>query len=195
MKRISLPRVLVCCVSIGLLAAYVIVWSPFGASPMAKRADFLIYYTAGRVPLSKLYNLEAQRDVQIGVLGSPVPIKGGVLPFNHAPLFVPLLHLLVDDDYAASYFRWTVLMWPVILACAFLVFKMTGNYAFSFASASFYPVFISIMKGQDTAFVLLGTLLCFYLLSLRKDLLAGIALSVATLKPSSRDLFGGAAYH
>src|SRR5215216_3815522 len=102
MKRISLPRVFVCCVSIGLLAAYLTVWLPFGTSPLAKRADFLIYYTAGKLPLSKLYNLDAQRDVQIQVLGSPVPIKGGVLPFNHAPLLVPLLHILVNDDYAAS---------------------------------------------------------------------------------------------
>jgi hypothetical protein len=182
-KRFSLLRVLIVCVSIAMLATYLTVWPALTRNPMAKRADFIIYYCAGRVPLSKLYNIDAQREVQIGVLGSPMPVEGGMLPFNHAPLFVPLLHMLVNDDYAASYLRWTMLLWPVILGCAFLIFKMTGDLALCLVSASFYPVFISVMKGHDTVFILLGVLLCAYLLSLGKDWLAGIALSLITLKP------------
>jgi hypothetical protein len=182
-KPRSVSRLLICLVSVALLAAYLIVWPPFSRNPMAKRADFIIYYSAGRLPLNKLYNIDAQRELQTAVLGSPLPVEGGVLPFNHAPIFVPLLHLLMNDDYATSYLRWTTLLWLVAFACAIVIFKMTGDVAIAIVASSFYPVFISIMKGHDTVFILLGVLLCAYLLSLKKDLLAGIALSLVTLKP------------
>jgi len=143
----------------------------------------MIYYAAGRLPLSDLYNIEAQRELETRVAGSPLPVKGGVLPFNHTPIFVPLLHLLVNDDYAASYLRWTALLWLAAFVCAFLVFRMTGDAALAFAAGSFYPLFTYIQQAHDTVFLLLGVLLCAHLLSLRKDLLAGIALSLTTLKP------------
>jgi len=165
------------------LALYLIVWLPFGGSSDAKRSDFMIYYSAGSVPVSKLYNIEAQRELQTRVVGSPFPVEGGVMPFNHTPIFVPLLHLLVNDDYAASYLRWTALLWLVAFVCALLIFRMTGDVALAFAAGSFYPLFISVLLGHDTVFLLLGCLLCAHLLSLRKDLLAGIALSLTTLKP------------
>ena len=182
-KRLSLRSVLICSVSVALLALYLIVWLSFARSPVAKRSDFMIYYSAARMPLSKLYNIDAEREMQTSVLGSPFPVAGGVMPFNHTPVFVPLLHLLVDDDYAASYLRWTVLLWFAAIACALMVFRMTGDVALAFAAASFYPLFIYVQQAHDTVFLLLGLLLGAHLLSLRKDLLAGIALSLTTLKP------------
>lgn len=142
----------------------------------------MIYYSAGRLPLSKLYNIETQRELEI-TAGSPFAAKGEVLPFNHTPVFVPLLHLLVNDDYASSYLRWTALLWFVVLGCGLLVFRITGDVALAFAACSFYPLFIYILQGHDTVFLLFGLLLGAHLLSLRKDLLAGIALSLTTLKP------------
>ena len=182
-KRLSLRSILICSVSVALLALYFSVWLSFAGSSVAKRSDFMIYYAAGRLPLSDLYNIEAQRELETRVAGSPLPVKGGVLPFNHTPIFVPLLHLLVNDDYAASYLRWTALLWLAAFVCAFLVFRMTGDAALAFAAGSFYPLFTYIQQAHDTVFLLLGVLLCAHLLSLRKDLLAGIALSLATLKP------------
>jgi hypothetical protein len=168
---------------VALLAFYLSVWLSFAGSPVAKISDFMIYYSAGRLPLNKLYNLEAQRDLQTHLVGSPFPVEGGVMPFNHTPIFVPLLHLLVNDDYAASYLRWTALLWLVAFVCALLVFRMTGDPPLAFAAGSFYPVFVSVLHGHDTVFLLLGVLLCAHLLSIRRDLLAGIALSLTTIKP------------
>jgi len=182
-KRLSFRRVLICSVCVALLALYLIVWLPFARSSVAKRSDFMIYYSAGRLPLSKLYNIDAQRELQTRVLGSPFPVEGGVMPFNHTPLFVPLLHLLVDDDYSATYLRWTVLLWVTAFVCAFVVFRMTRDPPLAFAAASFYPVFVSVLHGHDTVFLLLGCLLCAHLLSIRRDWLAGIALSLTTIKP------------
>ena len=183
MKRLSLVSVLICSVSVALLALYLIVWVSFAGSPVVKQSDFMIYYAAGRVPLSKLYNIDAQKELQTGVVGSPFPVKGGVMPYNHTPVFVPLLHLLVNDDYAASYLRWTAVLWLVAFACALLIFRMTGDVALAFAAASFYPLFTYIQQAHDTVFLLFGVLLGAHLLSLQKDLLAGIALSLTTLKP------------
>ncbi len=183
MKHLSLRSTLICLVSVALLALYLVVWLTFARSSVAMRSDFIIYYSAGTVPLSKLYNVEAQREIQTGVFGSTFPVKGGVMPFNHTPVFVPLLHLLVDDDYAASYLRWTSLLWVAVFVCAFIVFRMTGEFAFALAAASFYPLFTYVQQAHDSVFLLLGILLGAHLLSLRKDFLAGIALSLTTLKP------------
>ena len=182
-KRLSFLSIVICCVSVALLALYLTVWLSFAGSSVAKRSDFMIYYAAGRLPLSDLYNIDAQRELETRVAGSPLPVKGGVLPFNHTPVFVPLLHLLVTDDYAASYLRWTALLWLVAFGCALLIFRMTGDVALAFAGVSFYPLFAYVLQGHDTVFLLLGVLLGAHLLSLQKDLLAGIALSLATLKP------------
>lgn len=143
----------------------------------------MIYYSAGTLPLNKLYNLEAQRELQTRVVGSPFPVDGGVMPFNHTPIFVPLLHLLMDDDYSSSYLRWTILLWFVAFLCALLVFRMTGDVALAFAAASFYPIFVSVLRGHDTVFFLFGCLLAAHLLSSRRDWLAGIALSLTAVKP------------
>lgn len=182
-KRPSPLSVLICAVCVALLAFYLALWLSFSGSTAAKRSDFVIYYTAGSLPLGKLYNIEAQREVETKVTGSPFPVKGEVLPFNHTPVFVPLLHVLVNDDYASSYLRWTALLWLAAFGCAFMVFRMTGDAALAFAAGSFYPLFIYIQQAHDTVFLLLGMLLGAHLLSQRKDLLAGIALSLTTLKP------------
>jgi hypothetical protein len=182
-KRLSFLSIVICCISVALLALYLTVWLSFAGSSVAKRSDFMIYYAAGRLPLSDLYDIDAQRELETRVAGSPLPVKGGVLPFNHTPIFVPLLHLLVNDDYAASYLRWTALLWLVAFGCALLIFRMTGDVALAFAAGSFYPLFTYIQQAHDTVFLLLGVLLCAHLLSLQKDWLAGIALSLTTLKP------------
>jgi hypothetical protein len=182
-KRLSFLSIVICCISVALLALYLTVWLSFAGSSVAKRSDFMIYYAAGRLPLSDLYNIDAQRELETRAAGSPLPVKGGVLPFNHTPIFVPLLHLLVNDDYAASYLRWTALLWLAALMCALLVFRMTGDVALAFAAGSFYPLFTYVQQAHDTVFMLLGILLGAHLLSLRKDFLAGMALSLATLKP------------
>jgi hypothetical protein len=183
MKWLSFRSVLICSVSVALLAFYSSVWLSFGGGPTAKKSDFMIYYAAAKVPLNELYNIEAEREMQTRVLGSPFPVTGGVMPFNHSPIFVPLMKLLVDDDYAASYLRWTVLLWFVALVCALVVFRMTGEVALALAAASFYPVFVSILHGHDTVLMLLGILLSAHLLSMRRDWLAGMALSLTTIKP------------
>ena len=181
-KELSLRSVLICAVSVALLALYSVVWLQFAYSPTAKRSDFMIYYSAGRAPLRKLYNIQVQRELQT-VEGSPFPVSGGVMPYNHTPIFVPLLHLLVDEDYVGSYLRWTVFLWLAALVCALVVFRMTDDLALAFAALSFYPIFVAILRGHDTILLLLGVLLCAHLLSVQRDWLAGIALSLTTIKP------------
>lgn len=182
-KRLPIRSILICSVSVALLSLYVAVWLSFAGSPAAKRSDFMIYYAAAKVPRSELYNIDVEREMQTRVLGSPFPVVGGVMPFNHTPVLIPLLHLLVNDDYRSSYLRWTVLLWLAAFVCAFMVFRMTSDVGLAFAAGSFYPLFIYVQQAHDTIFLLLGVLLCAHLLSQRKDVLAGIALSLTALKP------------
>jgi hypothetical protein len=182
-KQLSARSVIICAVSVSLLGLYLAVWFSFAHSSAAKRSDFIIYYSAGRLPLSKLYDVDANREVQTTVAGSLLPVVGGAMPFNHTPVFVPLLHVLVDDDYAASYLRWTALLWLAALTCSVLVYRITGDVALALAAFSFYPLFTYIQQAHDTVFLLLGILLGAHLLSLGRDFLAGLALSLAMLKP------------
>jgi hypothetical protein len=60
---------------------------------------------------------------------------------------------------------------------------MTDDLALAFAALSFYPNFVAILRGHDTILLLLGGLLCAHLLSVQRDWLAGVALSLTTIKP------------
>ena len=47
----------------------------------------------------------------------------------------------------------------------------------------YYPTFISLLKGQDTAFLLLGGTLWVYGLLKEKDPLAGLGLAMLVIRP------------
>src|SRR4030095_13486970 len=101
--KIKWQEVLICTLCGLLLLIYVLIWFPSLDKSRLNQTDFIIYYSAGRVPLSRTYDIGAHREVQTEALGSELPVGGGAMPFNHAPLMVPLLHLFMDDDYKASY--------------------------------------------------------------------------------------------
>jgi len=51
------------------------------------------------------------------------------------------------------------------------------------SSLLFYPVFISLLKGQDTAFLLLGVAIWVYGVINRRNLWAGLGLSLTLIRP------------
>jgi hypothetical protein len=154
-------------------------------------SDYIAIYTAGTLPLNQLYDVDAERAVQTAVIGSPYPTPGGLLPFNHPPFYVPVLYLITGDDYRASYVRWVALLLSLLCACGLIIYLLlvgqgwgkVGAALTAFAAALFYPAFLSILKGQDTMFLLLGALAWMWALMAGRDRLAGVALSLAMLKP------------
>jgi hypothetical protein len=61
--------------------------------------------------------------------------------------------------------------------------KVSYRLLFILGSASFFPIFTSLLKGQDTAFLLLGGVLWLYGLVKKKDKIAGLGLALTVIRP------------
>jgi hypothetical protein len=179
----------------GLLIVYAILWLRMIASRSERTgADFIAFYAAGRVVQadgwSRVYEPELQQrfqEEQVGFALAP----GQVLLYNHVPYLLPMLVPLVSQSYVASFVRWVLLL---LLLCALgtiviaRLFRQAGwTPAETFWSGAgiltFFPLFVSLMNGQDTAFALLG--LCLWLAGLltRRDRLAGLGLALTMVRP------------
>lgn len=143
-------------------------------------SDFAAFYSGailweqGHQP----YDPQAVCDVQARI-GVPV-----CLPFFHPPVLLPLISAVSNGDYAGSFLRWAVVLSVVLVLCAIPLQKLAScDLLDVLLYLTFFPVFVSILQGQDTAFVLLGVLLCAFFLRDGKDNLAGIALGLTVLRP------------
>jgi hypothetical protein len=177
-----------------LTAIYAQLWIGLLGIPALDGVDFISFYTAGRIvrsgALRMLYDLNVQHAIQAPIVG-PNFVPGGTLPYNHPPLLAPLLGLIAFDDYTAAYIANSAVLLVVLLLCGvvaarFLAERGLGRRMSILGATSvvlFYPAYISLLKGQDTAFVLLGALLWMWLLLARRERLAGVALALVLLKP------------
>jgi hypothetical protein len=178
-----------------LFAAYAGLWLRFINDPVERTgSDFIAFYSAGRVAqehgLSKVYEPELQQNVQQEQVGFPL-VQGQVLLYNHLPFLLPVLYGVVNGDYVGSFYRWAALL--VVVYCASLVIlgwaldasgvDRQTRILLSISSFLFLPLFFSLMNGQDTAILLLGTALWLYGLNTKKESLAGLGLSLTTVRP------------
>ena len=169
-------------------------WIDLFANPQWQGVDFIIFYTAGRLaqtaPLSELYDLEHQRAVQLPLVG-PNLFGGDPLPFNHPPFLAPLIGFFINADYMASYIRWVLFLTAIVFVTALLLaarFRHAGAklgpaVMVGVGALIFYPSFISLLKGHDTALIILGAVGCFYALGRNWSLTAGLALGLTVIKP------------
>jgi hypothetical protein len=176
------------------IALYVRLWGAAYDHPAIQGVDFIIFYTAGQIAhdegFDQVYNLEAQRAIQRDIVGEDF-VPGGVLPFNHPPFLLPLLWLIIDDDYHASYARWCGVLLLMMAGCGFVAGRLllargwSRQQAVLVAASSvlFFPLFIALLAGQDIAFVLLGALLWLWGHLEGRARLAGIGLALTLIKP------------
>ena len=180
---------------LSLFASYLGIWSRFIQDPVERTgSDFIAFYAAGRVaddsgPPS-VYQPGLQQEVQQQVVGFPL-VPGQVLLYNHLPFLIPFLQRIADGDYVSSFYRWIVLLIALYLAGLLVlsrVLKRAGadrvtTFLASAGAFLFLPLFFSLMNGQDTAFLLLGTAIWMYGLISGKEYVAGLGLSLATVRP------------
>ena len=157
------------------VALYVAAWRTI----QPKESDFPAFYTAARLWSSgqNPYDLEAQCGAQIPIRGVPC------LPFAHPPVVLPLISLVSNDDFISSYYRWCLLLVVVTALCILPLYYLCGEWKLSVQTILFFPIVVAITFAQDTPFILLGVLLWVWLLTAKRDLLSGLALSLAVLKP------------
>jgi Glycosyltransferase family 87 len=157
-------------------------------------ADFSVFYTAGRIAGSRqyflLYDIPTQVKIQDSIWGIPLQADE-ILPFNHPPLLVPVLQIICTNNYISSYLRWLALLACFVVAAGFLLDRLLKSLQWKFSERAvfitafmlFYPTFISMLKGQDSALLLLGGTLWLYGMLREKDPLAGLGLAMLVIRP------------
>jgi hypothetical protein len=195
MKSSSLRRIFILVGSLSLIISYLGIWIRFINNPVERTgSDFIAFYSAGRVAQSNgaayVYNISLQQDIQEEQVGfSLVPEQ--VLLYNHLPFLIPILYTLVSADYVESFYRWIFLLLALfITSIAFLSgvlkdarFDSSTRLIAGVGSLLFLPLFFSLMNGQDSAFLFLGTALWMYGLFSGKEIAAGLGLSLTTIRP------------
>src|SRR5208283_2463739 len=153
--------------------------------------DFTIFYTAGKMLRQgrghRLYDAQAQFEVQKNFVGQ-IPTRRGPLPYNHPPFealfFLPLTLL----PYRQAFIAWDLLNLAALFGVALLLrrsgpmLRGIAPWAFVIACLAFFPVFVSVLQGQDSVLLLLLCALGFRALSKGADSLAGCWFALGTFK-------------
>ncbi len=176
-----------------LSSLYYSLWKMQITTPnISSTADFIAFYTAGKIANaqspSRVYELQEQLRVQIELREDDVA-PSDLLSYNHLPFLIPILQAITTENYPASFARWGFLLFvfsilnTIILLKILPIKKSFEKLVVFVGIILFFPSFISILKGQDTLIMLLGASLWTFGLLQRRDSLAGIGLSLVTLRP------------
>src|SRR5919198_1224258 len=154
-------------------------------------SDFISFYTAGKIlqrrTPEKLYDLGVQYEIQ-KQHAPHVTIRAAALPYVRpafeAWLFVPFAYL----SYRAAFVLWdTLSVIGLVLTAALLRWHISELQQFSPAViflflVSFFPVFITLLQGQDSILLALVYLFAYRALWRGNDLSAGMILGLGTFK-------------
>ncbi len=156
-------------------------------------ADFIAFYTAGRIAqthgLPSVYNISLQHKIEQTVVGFALA-REQVLLYNHMPYLVPILGLLVNQDYTGSFIRWAILMLGVYTAGNLLFLKTLFpeekndlRSILMMGALTFFPFYFSLLLGQDTALLFLGIALWCVGILKKQDWLAAVGLAITSVRP------------
>jgi hypothetical protein len=151
--------------------------------------DFSVYYTAGRMIRAglgtQLYSPAKQFQVQQQFTATT---RQGPLPYIHPPFealpFVPLALL----PYGAAFVLWNALSLSALFVTVLLLRRhsriLAGISLFDcwLAQLAFFPVFVTVLQGQDSIFLLLLVTLAYDAMTRRADTLAGFCFGIALFK-------------
>lgn len=191
--RITSWRIILFAGTVGLSVLYLLWWGRMILNPVERSgADFIAFYAAGRIAQTSgfpsIYHIDDQRAIEQEVVGFQLA-EQQVLLYNHIPYLAPLLALVVNGDYVGSFARWTFFLLMIYLVSTqyFLKSLFTEGLSFHLAlfasTLTFFPLFISLWQGQDTAFLYLGIVLWCAGLLRKKDWLIAIGLALVTVRP------------
>jgi hypothetical protein len=155
-------------------------------------ADFTIYYSAATMVRRglghELYNNIAQYKVQ-REFAPDVATRLDALPFNHpsfeALFFVPFTYL----SYLPAFIVWALMNLGVLMVLPFLIrayMPELQKYPWPLwllVSLAFFPIFFTLLQGQDAIVLLLLYALALVFLKRNSEALAGGVLAIGLFKP------------
>jgi hypothetical protein len=179
------------------LSLYTLTWFAILKDPVLYLLDFASFYQTGRIVREgkphEIYNMETQYRILEGFV-PPESFsdlkKLPVLP-QHPQLLAPLLALIATDNYVTAYQWWGLVNVMMLALCGALIYSFLKFSGWSRGMAllgtvsaiCFYPVFTILLKGQDTAFILIGYLVWMIGLIRFRDVAAGFGLSLGIIGP------------
>jgi len=177
---------------IGMLIVHAAVFWNVREQILKGYSDFTIYYCAGTMVRDglghQLYDGAAQFAVQ-KKFAPDVPIRLGALPFNHPPfealVFVPFSYV----SYPSAFVAWALANLAMLLSIPSLLpsqLRSLSIYSWPLwmlASLGFFPIFFSLLQGQDAILLLFLYTLAFSALNHNRDTLAGGLLALGLFKP------------
>lgn len=195
MPTANLRRVFLLAGIVSLFVSYLGIWLRFIADPVERTgSDFIAFYAAGRVAqeagAAQVYRPRLIQEVQEAEVGFPL-VPGQVLLYNHLPFLIPVLQAIVSPDYVASFYRWIALFIVLFLAGITVLSQTlrqagvdrTSTLISAIGAFLFLPLFFSLMNGQDTGLLLLGTAVWAYGLISGKEYISGLGLSLTVVRP------------
>jgi len=195
MQTSGIRRIFIIAGIVSLFVSYFGIWIRFINDPVERTgADFIHFYSAGRIAQSEgaaqVYGLLLQQKIQERLVGFPLA-PGQVLPYNHLPFLIPILQTIVSTDYVNSFYRWVFIMIVLFITGIVTLGRILAESGIdrkstllaSISSFLFLPLFFSLMNGQDTAFLFLGAAIWMYGLVSGREMLAGLGLSLTTVRP------------
>src|SRR5215470_5490300 len=133
--------------------------------------DFSIFYTAAKIVRqgdgARLYNDDLQRDVQAAFSPRGLELRGSVLPYNHPPFEAIMFLPLAGFSYLTGYSLWLAINLLLLTALVYIMRPCLPNlqqlpfWFWILASFSFFPIFSSLIKGQDSVLLLFLSSLVF----------------------------------
>jgi len=191
MLRKNYRNVLIIVGVAALVVIYLQLWQFMAANPIElTKKDFISQYTAGRIANSgdwgNVYNLNTQIAQQEKITGIPI-VSNNFPPFMHPPFILPLLALIAYFAYVPAYHLWAVIQIILSVLSAWVLLdaipRLRRQKVISISILLFFPVFISILSGQDSTVLLLGLSLWAYGLLFDRDGIAGLGLAIVTIRP------------
>ena len=154
--------------------------------------DFSGAYTAGRILRdgrgSQLYDDELQESIQRSFSARAIEKRGTILPYIHLPyealLYAPLAHF----SYLTAYGIWLGVNLLLLVSIPFLLrgsLKGLGQaplYLWLLAGFAFFPIFSSLIQGQDSVLLLFLYCLAWRNLERGSELAAGGWLAMGLYK-------------
>ena len=191
--KLDYHRIFLIATASSLFFVYLFSWvDVITDSEQRTASDFMAFYAAGRSMLetdaAAAYDLVYLKINEEGVLGFQIADQD-VNPFVHPPFILPILWLAAHFDYISAFYIFVLFMLMLcVISAQFAVWTLpvaegTNKMALWLGIFLFFPLFISLVNGQDTAVLLLGTSIWYYGITQRSDRTAGLGLALTTIRP------------
>jgi hypothetical protein len=177
--------------SLGLFVVYGAILLRLRGPLAGGYSDFISFYTAGKIldrhAPESLYDLNLQYRIQREI-APHVPIRQGALPFVRpafeALMFAPFARL----SYLTAFVLWNLLSCSCGIAALLILRQEIPELrnlspSLIFVSGfSYFPVFLTLLQGQDSLLLLLIYVLAFRALRRDNPLTSGLTLGLGSFK-------------